>query len=96
MIKKTPYFILCSVFLLVTACKTEKGPIVYEDLDTDANGYITKDEAKVRKDLLKNWNKIDTDGDGKLTVTEYINYEGKGRLEAPEELEISEPGAAPR
>ena len=96
MIKKTPYFILCSIFLLATACQTEKGPVVYEELDTDANGYITKDEAKVRKDLLKNWEKVDTDGDGKLTVTEYINYEGKGRLEAPGDLEISEPGAAPR
>jgi hypothetical protein len=96
MIKKTTYFMLCSVFLLFTACKTEKGPVVYEDLDTDANGYITKDEAKVRKDLLKNWDKADTDGDGQLTVTEYINYEGKGRLEAPEDLETPELGAAPR
>ena len=96
MIKKTPYFILCSVFLLVTACQTEKGPVVYEELDTDADGYITKDEAKVRKDLLKNWDKVDTDGDGKLTVSEYISYEGKGRLEAPDDLETPELGAAPR
>lgn len=96
MIKKTPYFILCSIFLLATACTTEKGPVIYEELDTDADGYITKAEAKVRSDLLKNWKQVDTDGDGKLTVTEYINYEGKGRLEAPEDLETPELGAAPR
>ena len=95
MIKKTPYFILCSIFLLATACQTEKGPVVYDELDTDADGYITKGEAKVRPDLLKNWKQADTDGDGKLTVEEYIGYEGKGRLEAPDDLETPELGAAP-
>jgi hypothetical protein len=94
MIHKTLYFMLGSMFLATAACAA-KAPIVYEELDTDANGYITKAEAKVRPDLLKNWKQIDTDGDGKLTVTEYENYEGKGRLAPPEELETPEPGAAP-
>jgi hypothetical protein len=95
MMKKCLYLLVCSSFLLITACKG-KGPVVYDDMDTDANGYITKAEAKVRPDLLKNWDKADKDGDGKLTVTEYENYEGKGRLGSPEDLAEPEPGAAPR
>lgn len=95
MMNKTLYFIPVGLFLLVTACAS-KTPVVYDDLDTDANGYITKSEAKVRRDLIKNWEQIDKDGDGKVTVTEYESYEGKGRLSSPEDLAEPEPGAAPR
>lgn len=95
MINKILYLVSGSMFLLVTGCAS-KTPIVYDELDADSNGYITKDEAKVRRDLIKNWDQIDKDGDGKLTLTEYESYQGKGRLSPPEELAEPEPGAAPR
>ena len=70
-------------------------PLLFGELDTDANAYITKDEANVRKDLKNNFKEIDLDRDGKLSLTEYQSYEGKGRYEPPEETETPELGAAP-
>jgi hypothetical protein len=70
-------------------------PLRFEELDTDANAFVSKDEAKVRKDLVKNFKKIDEDKDGKLSISEYQAYEGKGRYQPPEETETPELGAAP-
>lgn len=90
--------LLVSVFLTtfvssVTAAKS--FPLLFEELDTDANAYISKAEAKVRKDLEKNFNKIDLNGDGKVNITEYQAYEGKERFQPPEDTETPELGAAP-
>ena len=70
-------------------------PLLFGELDTDADTYISIDEAGVRKDLKKNFKEIDSDNDGKLSLTEYQAYEGKGRYEPPEETETPELGAAP-
>ncbi|MBD3619312.1 MAG: calmodulin [Chromatiales bacterium] len=70
-------------------------PMTFEDLDRDANGYISQSEAAARKDLKAGFAAIDRDGDGRLTIGEYQAYEGKGRMSPPEESEVPEPGAAP-
>ncbi len=68
--------------------------MIFEDIDTDHNGAISRDEAKVRMDLASNFDEIDKNGNGSLSVDEYTDYHNKGRL-VPEEVEIPEPGAAP-
>jgi Ca2+-binding EF-hand superfamily protein len=70
-------------------------PLTFEDLDRDADGYISQSEAEARKDLKAGFASIDKDGDGRLTIGEYQAYEGKGRMSPPEESEVPEPGAAP-
>lgn len=90
--------VLACVFLSIAAtsiAQEKTFPLMFEELDTDANSYISKSEAKVRKDLEKNFKKIDLNGDGKLNISEYQAYEGKGRLQPPEDTETPELGAAP-
>jgi|GEM_PF-3073963 len=70
-------------------------PLLFEEIDANADGYIDKEEAKVRKDLVKNFKKIDENKDDKLNLAEYQLYEGKEAYEPPQETETPELGAAP-
>lgn len=90
--------LLISLFISAIASQyalAKEFPLMFEELDVDANAFISKDEAKVRKDLVKNFKKIDEDKDGKLSISEYQAYEGKGRYQPPEETETPELGASP-
>ena len=70
--------------------------LTFDELDTNHDGYISKTEAKVRKDLVKGWKTADQDKDNKLDVSEFSAFEAKGRysIEGPE-ISEPEPGAAP-
>ncbi len=92
---KKPVPILLSVLLLSTSVYAAEGePFIFEELDLDHNGAISREEANVRMDLVENFDTIDTNGNGSLSVDEYTAYHNKGRL-VPEEVEVPEPGSAP-
>ena len=94
-LKVTSIVLLSSLFAATSAYAAEgEKPVIFDDIDSDANGCISKDEAAVRKDLIDNYANIDTDKDGMLCVDEYTAYHNRGR-EIPEEVEIPEVGAAP-
>ena len=69
--------------------------LTFEEMDRDSNGYISIDEAKASSDIAKNFKQIDTDDNGNINITEFQAHMGKGRVTPPEEMETSEPGAAP-
>ncbi|HEX9803935.1 MAG TPA: EF-hand domain-containing protein [Gammaproteobacteria bacterium] len=91
---QTPRLIL--LFSLLTCCAAfaQGGPIMFEEIDTDRNGAISREEAMVRMDLSSNFDAIDKNGNGSLSVDEYSSYHNKGQM-VPEVVEIPEPGAAP-
>lgn len=94
-LKVTSIVLLSSLFAATSAYAAEgEKPVIFDDIDTDASGCISKDEATVRKDLIDNYANIDTDKDGKLCIDEYTAYHNRGR-ETAEEVEIPEVGAAP-
>lgn len=70
------------------------GPEMFEDIDADADGSISKEEAKVRADLIAHWRGADKDKDGKLSLEEYIEYVRNSGYD-PEDVSIPEVGAAP-
>ena len=86
--------LLLSLFVLAAAHAQEDGPVMFEDIDSDRNGAISRDEAAVRMDLVGNFDDIDKNGNGSLSVDEYSNYHNMGRM-VPELVETPEPGAAP-
>jgi hypothetical protein len=92
--KTSLLILLLSLGVFNAAYAQEDEPVIFEDIDTDHNGAISHDEAKVRKDLVKNFDEIDKNDNGSLSVDEYTAYHNKGRM-IPEEVEIPEPGSAP-
>ena len=90
---KTPSLVL--LFGLTAAATLHaQEPYIFDDLDGDHNGDISMYEAKVRQDLVENFARIDSDGNGTLSVDEYSAYANEGQL-IPDEVEIPELGATP-
>ena len=94
-LKVTSFVLICTLFGATSSFAAEKsGPIMFEDIDEDADGSISKSEAKLRKDLSENFKSADTDKSGTISVDEYSSFHNKGRMEY-EEVETPEFGAAP-
>lgn len=47
----------------------------FEQLDSDHNGAITRDEAEKRDGLAKTWDSVDENDDGKLNRSEFSAFE---------------------
>lgn len=78
----------------ISGCATESKTIMFEDIDANADGCISKEESVARTELRDNFSKADTDKSGTVCVDEYTTWHNRGRMEK-EEVEIPEPGAAP-
>jgi hypothetical protein len=79
---------------VVTALSAEEVK-TFEDLDINADGYISKDEAAAQKSIKRNWAKVDADKNDRIDISEFSAFESEGRFTPPEESEVAEPGAAP-
>ena len=94
-LKVTTLVLICNLFAVTSSfAETRSKTIMFEDIDADADGSISKSEAKFRKDLSKNFRSADTDNDGTISIDEYTAYHNKGRIDY-EEVEVPEVGAAP-
>lgn len=56
---------------LVVAKYEQNDSNLWEILDTDKDGFISKDEAQVSKQLLDRWNSLDDNNDEKLDTAEF-------------------------
>lgn len=81
--------------LVVFASFADMPAPTFDELDVNADGYISQQEGMKYKNMSKNWAKIDTNKDGRTDINEFTKFEATGRFEPPEDAEISEPGAAP-
>ena len=54
--------------------KERKG---FNDMDKNADGKLTRAEAKGNKELLGKWKEVDKDGDGSLSRAEYLQAMAK-------------------
>jgi Ca2+-binding EF-hand superfamily protein len=90
---KTPILVACFVTSLY-GCASNQTVIPYdfEQLDSDVDGYLSHEEASLRKDLEKEWATVDKDHDGKLDYSEFSAFEARGRYEPPHGLH--EPGTS--
>ena len=94
---KVPFVvaIVASAITFSSGAVMAEEVLTFEQLDVDGDGYISVEEAQARTDLSGALKASDEDGDGKLNITEFSAFEGKGRLTPPEESSVPEPGAAP-
>ena len=84
-----------TLLCLGTVAQSEDAYVVYEDIDLNADGWISLDEARQRGDLFENWYRIDVDGNGLISSMEFLRYESSGRYGLPYEAQNMDPGAAP-
>lgn len=73
--------------------KKEKG---FNEIDKNADGYITRAEATAagRKDLVKRWKDADGNNDGKLSRAEYLKLMAKDDFNTVKEKVSGAPAAA--
>ena len=68
---------------------------IYENIDSNTDGWIDRNEAAQRQDLIQNWHEIDTDNDGVIGDLEFLRYEGKDLYVPPYDSQDMDPGAGP-
>jgi hypothetical protein len=73
----------------------DKAYLLYEEIDFNTDGWISKQEATQRPDLLANWSRIDTNSDGLIGPMEFLHYESANRYVPPDDRQDMDPGAAP-
>ncbi len=61
--------VLSMTAMFVQAGETEQE--IFELLDTDGNGLVSQEEAKVLPELTPLFADLDTDKDGQLSLAEY-------------------------
>jgi hypothetical protein len=97
---KRQYGTLLLIPLLTMGCWSlafaeKEAAVTFDQIDTDGDGYISKEEAKVSRDITKNWKKADKDQDGHVDISEFSAFESQERFTPPSDMEEPEPGAAP-
>ena len=69
------------------ACGGGDHAKVYSELDTDKDGYISKDEGVAMEGLSESWATLDTNLDGQLDEAEFAKFEiGQTPEQAPQEV----------
>lgn len=79
----------------LAAAEEKEAAITFDQIDANGDGYISKEEAKVSRDMTRNWAKADKDKNGHVDISEFSAFESQGRFTPPTDLEEPEPGAAP-
>jgi len=83
------------LFIAGTSVLASNSFYIYENIDSNADGWIDRSEAAERQDLIQNWHVIDTDNDGVIGDLEFLRYEGKDMYEPPYDSQDMDPGAGP-
>jgi hypothetical protein len=65
----------------------------FNDMDKNADGKLTRAEAKGNKELLSRWKEADTNNDGVLTRVEYLKLMAKIDARAVKEKVTGAPAA---
>ena len=73
--------------------KHHKG---FNDMDKNADGKLTRDEAAGNKDLLKRWKNVDKNNDGYVTRAEYLQEIAKKDANTVKEKVTKAPDAVKR
>ena len=66
----------------------------FNEMDKNADGKLTREEAKGNKDLLKRWKSADKNNDGVLTRAEYLQEMAKKDFNTAKEKVSKAPAAA--
>lgn len=54
-----------------TTGREDTVPSIFKDLDTNKDGYVSRDEAKRSAEATARFSEMDTDRDGRIAAAEY-------------------------
>lgn len=93
---KTKLVLMAAVFLFSLTAIAEDSSVdrTFKLLDKNNDGFITKMEASSAKKLIKDWDSIDKDKNGKIAMTEFSSVKS-AEAYTPVEEENEPIGAAP-
>ncbi|HKQ28146.1 MAG TPA: hypothetical protein VJT77_06060 [Burkholderiales bacterium] len=80
----------CGVAFAKDDDKDHKG---FNDMDKNADGFLTRAEAKGNKELLGKWKEADSNNDGKLSRAEYLKQMAKHDANTVKEKVSNAPAA---
>lgn len=68
---------IVTAFILTTAgaAQAETPSSQFQNLDADANGYLSQQEAASNADLSKRWEVLDANKDNQLDTSEFSAFE---------------------
>jgi Ca2+-binding EF-hand superfamily protein len=67
--RKTLIFTLVSGLFVTASIQAADTLLTFEDMDGNANGYISMGEAVASKDIASHFKNIDKNGDGNINIT---------------------------
>jgi hypothetical protein len=65
----------------------------FNDMDKNADGFITREEAKGNTELLGKWKEADSNNDGKLSRAEYLKLMAKKDATTVKDKVVGAPAA---
>ena len=72
--RKMPIVTACILMTAGTA-QAESASTRFQNLDADANGYVSQQEAASNADLSKQWGTLDANKDDQLDKAEFSAFE---------------------
>ena len=88
------FFAVALFFSLAVAAEESNADKIFKVLDKNNDGFITKIEASSAKKLIKDWDSIDKDKNGKIAMAEFSSIKSAEDY-IPVEEENEPIGAAP-
>ena len=58
--------------------RQDEALTTFKALDANSDGFVSKEEAKASKEVIEEWNEIDTDRNGVLSSSEYAKASALG------------------
>ena len=77
--------LIASIGLAGSAFAAGDQKVTFEQLDTNADGFIDRSDVPTDHELARLFDSYDMDGDNRLSMVEFRNYTGESETEEAEE-----------
>lgn len=77
--------VIASAGLAATAWAASDQKVTFEQLDSNADGFVERSDIPADHELARLFNNYDMDGDDRLSMVEFRSYTGESETEEADE-----------